>query len=187
MPMDDQEIIALYFRRSEEAISETAAKYGGYCHSIAYNILHSGEDAQECVSDTYLAAWRAIPPTRPRILSAFLGRITRRLSLDRWRSSHAAKRGGGELPLTLDELAGQLAGSQSVEGVYQRKELLAALNRRLGELSERERSIFLCRYWYLGSIEAIAQRFGMKENTIKSTLRRTREKLLQSLREEGLL
>ena len=102
--MDDQEIIDLYFQRSENAISETASKYGGYCYSIAYNILTNNEDAEESVSDTYLAAWNAMPPRRPSILATFLGKITRRLSIDRWRSRNAYKRGGGEIILALEEL-----------------------------------------------------------------------------------
>lgn len=105
--MEDAQIVELYFARSEQAIVETDTKYGGYCYSIAYNILCSPEDAEESVSDTYLAAWRAMPPRRPSILATFLGKITRHLSIDRWRSRSAYKRGGGEMPLALEELITQ--------------------------------------------------------------------------------
>ena len=97
--MDDQNIIALYWARSETAISETAQKYGGYCFSIAKNILTNHEDAEESVNDTYLTAWNAMPPRRPSILATFLGKITRRLAIDRWRYRNACKRGGGEVTL----------------------------------------------------------------------------------------
>lgn len=102
--LEDQGILALFFKRSEQAIEETDKKYGRYCYSIAYNILSNREDSEESVSDTYLAAWRAIPPRRPRCFSAFLGKITRHISIDRWRRDHAKKRGGGEILLALEEL-----------------------------------------------------------------------------------
>ena len=100
--MDDKRIIDLYWERSESAISETAAKYGGYCFSIAYNILFSKEDSEESVNDTYLTAWNTMPPRRPQMLAAFLGKMTRYISLDRWKKRTAAKRGGGQVPLVLD-------------------------------------------------------------------------------------
>ena len=99
--MNDDQIIQLYFDRSEQAIKETDTKYGGYCYSIAYNILTNPEDAEESVSDTYLSAWNAMPPRRPSILATFLGKITRRLAIDRWRYRNACKRGGGEVTLVL--------------------------------------------------------------------------------------
>ena len=102
--MEDQGILALFFKRSEQTIEETDKKYGRYCYSIAYNILSNREDSEESVSDTYLAAWRAIPPRRPRCFSAFLGKITRHISIDRWRMDHAKKRGGGEILPALEEL-----------------------------------------------------------------------------------
>ena len=102
--MEDAEIIELYFRRSEEAIAESDRKYGAYCSSIAWRILKSREDSEECVSDTWLRAWGAMPPARPRFLRAFFGKITRNLSLGRYERDHAAKRGGGEVSIALDEL-----------------------------------------------------------------------------------
>ena len=112
--MEDQGILALFFKRSEQAIEETDKKYGRYCYSIAYNILSNREDSEESVSDTYLAAWRAIPPRRPRWFSAFLGKITRHISIDRWRRDHAQKRGDGEILVALEEL-GECVGSQDME------------------------------------------------------------------------
>ncbi len=113
--MEDLQIIELFWQRSESAVTETARKYGRYCHTIAYNILHSREDSEECVNDTYLNAWRTIPPQRPERLSTFLGKITRNLSLKRWEQYHAEKRGAGQTALALDELAECVPASDNVE------------------------------------------------------------------------
>lgn len=185
--MEDNQIIDLYFARSESAISETAVRYGGYCFSIASNILASREDAEESVSDTWLAAWNLIPPKRPAILAAFLGKITRHLSIDRWRKNAAAKRGGGEVELAIEELSESLAGSANVEEAYDRKELIRGLNRALGKLNETERSVFLCRYWYLDSNADIAVHFGFTEAKVRTMLSRVREKIRKELKQEGLL
>lgn len=184
--MDDQEIVELYFSRSETAIAQTASKYGGYCYSIAYNILTNQEDAEESVNDTYLAAWNAMPPRRPSILATFLGKITRHLSIDRWRSRSAYKRGGGEMVLALEEL-GECAGGQTAEQAYARKELARQINRFLAALPETECSVFLCRYWYLDSIADIAEHFGFSQSKVASMLHRTRGKLREQLEKEGLL
>ena len=123
--MDDQKIVDLYWQRSEKAIEETDSKYGGYCFSIAYNVLANKEDAEESVSDTYMAAWNELPPHRPSILAAFLGKITRNISISRWRSRSAYKRGGGEIVLALEELDECVADSQNVEADYIRREAAA--------------------------------------------------------------
>jgi len=185
--MEDRQIIDLYWKRSEIAIGETAAKYGHYLQSIAYNILTDREDAQECVNDTYLAAWNRLPPQRPGILSAFLGKITRYISISRWRSRSAYKRGGGEMPLALEELAGCVSDGLDVETQYQRKETVAAVNRFLDTLRDEERNIFLRRYWFLDSTEAIATRYGISQSKVSTTLHRTRKKLRTNLEKEGLL
>lgn len=185
--MDDNSIIDLYFDRDQSAISETAAKYGGYCYSIAHNILKSPEDAEESVNDTYLSVWNIIPPHRPGIFSAFLGKITRHLSIDRWRNYHAAKRGGGEVILALDELHDFVSDGSSVEESYTRKEQLRGLNRALEALSETERSLFLCRYFYLDNCPDIARHFGFSETKVRTILSRTRKKIRQSMEREGLL
>ena len=183
--MEDRAIVELYWNRSEDALTETASKYGGYCYSIAYNILANREDAEESVSDTYLAAWSTMPPKRPAILSTFLGKLTRRISIDRWRKRTAGKRGGGEVDLALEELGNCIAGNQNVEGTYIQKELTGAVNRFLDTLPQTERNIFLCRYWYLDPIANIAVTFGYSESKVASMLHRLRRKLRQQLEKEG--
>lgn len=183
--MDDNAIIELYWTRSERAISETAVKYGGYCFSIAYNILSSKEDSEESVNDTYLAAWNAMPPKHPSILATFLGKITRYISLDRWKHRSAAKRGGGEVVLALDELEECVASGESVEQAYASKELLQCVNGFLDALPETERRVFLRRYWYLEPIADIAKRFDFSQSKVTSMLHRTRGKLRQVLEKEG--
>ena len=184
--MNDKNIVDLYFNRDEEAITQTDKKYGRYCYSIAYNILTNKEDAEESVSDTYMTAWRAIPPRRPSVLSTFLGKITRHISIDRWRERSAYKRGGGEVTLALDELEDCVAGLQNVEMEYERKELIRAYVKFLDTLPITERRVFLCRYWYVDSIEAIAEKFGFSQSKVKTMLHRTRAKLRMQLAEEGL-
>ena len=183
--MDDKTIVDLYFLRNEDAIGLTEEKYGPYCYSIAYNILSNREDAQESVSDTYLAAWNAIPPRRPSVLSAFLGKLTRHISIDRWRQRTAAKRGGGEVAVALEELSECVAGLQNIELEYERTELMKAYTRFLQELPETERRVFLGRYWYMESIEAIAAKFGFSQSKVKMLLQRTRIKLRLRFEEEG--
>ena len=183
--MNDKSIVDLYFNRDEEAITQTDKKYGRYCYSIAYNILMSKEDAEESVSDTYMTAWKAIPPRRPSVLSTFLGKITRHISIDRWRERSAYKRGGGEVTLALEELEDCVAGLQNVEMEYERKELIQAYVKFLDILPVTERRVFLCRYWYVDSVEAIAEKFGFSQSKVKTMLYRTRVKLRKQLAEEG--
>ena len=185
--MDDSEIIELYFQRSEEAVTQTASKYGKYCYQIAYHILSSREDFEESVNDTYLAAWNTMPPRRPTILSAFLGKLTRYISLDRWKKRSAQKRGGGQVALSLEELEECISGSNNPEKEVDRKELLRYLNRFLDALPETQRKVFVCRYWYLESIPEIAARFGFSESKVTAMLHRLREKLRARLQLEGLL
>ena len=184
--MDDNGILDLYWKRSEDAITETANKYSGYCFSIAYNILSDKEDSEETVSDTWLTAWNVIPPRRPSLLSAFLGKITRNLSIDRWRVRTAQKRGGGEMAIALEELGECVSGGISPEGAVERKELVQSFNRFLDGLQATERSVFLCRYWYLDSVPAIALQFGFSRSKVSSMLHRTRKKLRVHLEKEGL-
>ena len=183
--MDDKSIVDLYFSRDQEAITQTDKKYGHYCYRIAYNILTNKEDAEESVSDTYMTAWRAIPPRRPSVLSTFLGKITRHISIDRWRERAATKRGGGEVPLALEELKDCVAGMQNVEMDYERKEIVKAYVKFLDTLPITERRVFLCRYWYVESIETIADKFGFSQSKVKTMLYRTRTKLRKQLAEEG--
>ncbi len=184
--MEDSAIIDLYWARQERALEETAGKYGGYCRSIACNILFSPEDAEECVNDTWLRAWNAMPPQRPKILSAFLGKITRNLSLDRYKHSHAEKRGGGQLPIALEELGECISGKDCVEEELELRELSRLLDTFLRQLPQRECCIFLRRYWFVESIGEIARRYAMAEGSVKSTLFRTRRKLREYLEKAGV-
>lgn len=183
--MDDAKIVQLYLNRDEQAIPETASKYGNYCISIAKNILANYEDAQECVNDTYLNTWNAIPPHRPKMLSTFLGKIVRNLAFDRYKHNTADKRGGGEIAAVLDELAGCVSGKENVEQAYEYKELVVAINDFLRTLSAEKRNIFVCRYWYTDSISNIAARYGMTYAAVSMTLNRLRTKLHDYLIERG--
>ena len=185
--MEDSQIVNLYFARDEQAIQETDSKYGSYCYSIAYNILTSQEDAEESVSDTYMAAWKAMPPRRPAILATFLGKITRHLSIDRWRSNNRQKRGGGEIIVALEELEECASECSSVEKAFERKQFAVVLNQFLDSLPETERRIFLCRYWYMDSVSTIAKYYGFSESKVTSMLYRTRGKLRTVLEREKLL
>ena len=185
--MDDSSIVALYWERSENAIRQTDLKYGAYCRSIAYNILVSREDSEESVNDTYLDAWNAMPPHKPSMLSTFLGKITRRIAIDRWRARNAAKRGGGEVVLALEELSDCVSGTQSTEQLLQNRELISSYQAFLDTLPVTQRRVFLCRYWYLEPIETIAQRFGFSRSKVKSMLHRIRGKLRTHLEKEGYL
>ena len=184
--MEDNAIIDLYFKRSEQAIVETDTKYGGYCYSIAYNILSNREDSEESVSDTYMAAWNTIPPRRPNFLNAFIGKLTRHISIDRWRKSSAKKRGGGEIILALDELE-NCVDVHNTENTFERKELTRVLNQFLSSLPETERNVFLCRYWYMDSISDISNYYSFSNSKVTSMLHRIRKKLRTVLEEEGLL
>ena len=183
--MEDKRIVDLYWERSEIAISETANKYGRYCHYIAHNILHNNEDSEECVNDTYNDAWQSMPPHRPSILSTFLGKITRRISIDLWRKYSAKKRGGGVVALALEELEECVSGTGDVEEGVERLELQRKLNAFLLALSQVDRQVFMCRYWYMDSISDIAKQFACSESKIKSMLYRTRNKLRVMLEKEG--
>ena len=185
--MEDKEIIELYNRREETAISCTAEKYGTYCFSIANNILHSHEDSEECVNDTWMKAWNAIPPTVPTYLRVFLGKITRNLSFDKYRASHSESRGGGQMAVVLDELEEIVAGSSDVEAHYEQKELVEAINTYLKKLPERECNIFVRRYFYAEETSDIAKRYQLKESNVLMILSRTRKKLRTFLKEEDFL
>ena len=184
--MDDLQIIDLYWARSESAIAETARKYGPYCRSIARNILHSEEDSEECVNDTWLKAWEAMPPRRPASLSAFLGRITRNLSLNRRKALSAEKRGGSQADLAAEELRDVLPAAGSVEKTVEDRELAAVFDRFLSQLGEEARRLFVRRYWYLSPIREIAVEYGMSESKVKMSLLRSRRKLKELLEKEGI-
>ena len=182
--MDDKKIISLYFDRNQTAITETSKKYGRYLHKISYNILADMSDAEECVNDTYLTAWNTIPPKKPSVLSVFLARITRFASIDVLRRKTADKRGGGEMPLLLEELGDCVSNGDSVFEEYAKKALAEALQKFLWALPMRDRTVFLKRYFYAMSVSDIARQMGMTENNVSKVLSRTREKLKLCLEKE---
>jgi RNA polymerase sigma-70 factor (ECF subfamily) len=183
--MTDEKIIDLYWARSEKAIEETDRAYGRYFTSIAYGILKNQEDAKETVNDTYLAAWNSMPPERPRHLKAFLGAVTRRLSINRAERNTAQKRGGAQYPLALDELLECVADKDSLPDPVDLVALTDALNAFLRSLPTDARRMFIRRYWYMDSIADIASAFAASESRVKSTLARAREELRKTLEKEG--
>jgi len=185
--MDDKQLVELYWARDERSLSITADKYGKYLHTIAMNILEANEDAEEAVNDTYHDAWNSMPPHRPSVLATFLGKITRHLSIDKWRARNAAKRGNGEAALVLGELEGCVSGSEDVAASVEAKELVRYINAFLDSLAETERNVFLCRYWYMDSIDSIAKRFGYSRSKVTSMLFRMRNRLKELLEKEGLI
>ena len=184
-PADQEEIIALYNARDEKAIQRTADALGAYCHTVAYNILGNAEDAEECVNDTYLAVWNAIPPARPASFKHFVTRILRNLALNRYKEQHRDKRGGGQVPLALEELSEVVSDTEDVPADYARQELLESIAAFLRGCSARDRGIFLDRYVRLESTEALSERYGVKEAQVLLILSRTRKKLKAYLEKEG--
>lgn len=184
--MEDNSIIELYFSRSEDALKQTQTKYGKYLYSIAYNILHNNEDAEECVNDVYQKSWEAIPPTRPLRFGAFLGKIAHNTALNRYRHNTADKRYEG-ICAQLDELEEMLASDSYVESMLEEKELTEAINTFLEGISKKSRILFVRRYWYMDSIREIAGRMGMTENNVKVSLKRSRDRLWKHLVKEGFL
>ncbi len=184
--MKDTQIIDLFWARSEDAIAQTAQKYGGYCHTIAFNILRNQEDSEECVNDTYWKAWGLLPPRRPQRLATFLGKITRNLSLDRYRHLSADKRGGGQVTLALEELSACIPSCDDTDGIVEEMVLTQLLNRFLAGLSAEHRKIFMQRYWYLSTVKDIAGDLGITESKVKMVLMRTRNALREKLEEEGI-
>ena len=182
--MEDAHIVRLFWERDQTAISESSKKYGKYCHSIAYGILADQGDAEESVNDAYLDAWNTMPPHRPAVLSTFLGKLTRRVSIDKWRARRAEKRGGGEVALALDELEECVPDGRSVEAEVERAELARVIDGFVMSLPPMERRVFLRRYWYLDPIAAIAEQFGFSQSKVKMMLHRQRAKLLAHLEKE---
>ena len=183
--MTDTELVQLYWDRDQGAITQSQAQYGGYCYSIAHSILNSREDSEECVNDTWLKAWNAIPPHKPNKLSLFLGRITRNLAFNKYKMDRAKKR-GGELPLILDELDDCVPSRDSVEQAIADSELERLIHDFLHGLPERERKIFLLRYWRNAPIREIGAALSMSENNVKASLFRSRKKLKAIFEKEAV-
>ena len=183
--MTDLQIIELYWNRSEDAITQTNQKYGAYCFTVANTILSDAQDAEECVSDTWLKAWLAIPPQRPDKLKLFLAKITRNLSVDRLKARLAQKRGGGEAELVLEELDQCIPTSMDTEQAYSMKELGRFINQFVRALPEREGNLFIRRYFYGEAVETIALRYHIKPHNAAVILSRVRLKLKRHLEQEG--
>ena len=184
--MNDNEIIALYFDREQQAIEQTASKYGRYCHIIAWNILNDHEDSEECVNDAYLETWNAIPPTRPANLKAFVGKITRNKAINLFEKRSAAKRGGGQTTLCLEELAECVSGKDDLNSLNDYNFLVECINEFLSGLRKEQRIIFVRRYWYGSSVQEIAQDLRLGESNVKVTLSRLRGRLKNYLEKEGV-
>lgn len=183
--MEDGEIIGLYHQRNEKAIQESDRKYGGMCRRIAKNILYIREDAEECVNDTWYAAWNSMPPGRPQSLGAFLGRITRNLSISRWRSGHAKKRGGG-MEILLSELDDCVPAADLVEQRISQKELARVLDAWLDSLPKEESVLFVRRYWYGDAVKILAAKKRCTPNQMAQQMLRLRKKLKRFLEQEGV-
>ena len=183
--MEDLEIVARFWNREESAIVLCEKASGSYCRSIALHILEDVSDAEECVNDTYQAAWDSIPPNKPVILSTYLGKLTRRISLKRLRSRDAQKRGSGQVAVSLEELAECIPGGHSAETQLEYQELVAILNQFLSTLPPEERRVFLRRYWHAMSIREICDQFHFSKSKVESMLHRTRKKLRSCLEKEG--
>ena len=184
--MNDLQIVEMYWNRNEQAITVTAEKYGTYCYSVAYGILHNEEDSKESVNDTYMSAWNSMPPHKPNVLKTFLGKITRRLSIDKLKRKNAEKR-GGEIAEVLDELSECISPSGDPIAEMEKETLDKTINAFVKELKDTEQRVFLCRYWYAKPVKEIAKLFGFSESKVKVMLMRTRNKLKARLETEGLL
>ena len=182
--MEDNKIVELFLARSEDAITETASQYGSYCYAIAYNILANVEDADESVNDTYMGAWNSIPPQRPIALSTYLGKLTRRISINRWHSNNAEKRGGSDVAMSIDELSECLPSNTTVEDEVEIRLLSSIVSDFLRSLPDNKRRVFVCRYWYSYSIDEISKLFGYSKTKTANMLSRLRRGLKKWLEEE---
>ena len=184
--MNDREIVDLYWQRSEQAIAETDKKYGKYCRIVAYNILENTQDSEECVNDTWLAAWNSMPVNRPERLNAYLAKITRNFALAKVVKRSAKKRGGGELDLALEELDDCVPSDSCLEKEVEDRALAESINTFVDLLPEEEQLIFISRYWFFASEREIAEKQGCSRSRISAMLKRSRDKLKTYLLQEGL-
>ena len=184
--INDSKIVELLLARSELALEELRIKYNHYCHTIAFNILGNNEDCEECVNDAYLRVWNSVPPNAPTNLSSYIGKITRNLALDKVRAKNASRRGGGDSLLSLDELSQVIHGEDIFEKREDSREISAALNKFLGNLSKLERGVFMQRYWLMEPIASIALHYDISESKTTSMLHRLRGKLKKFLEKEGI-
>ncbi|MBR4309044.1 MAG: sigma-70 family RNA polymerase sigma factor [Oscillospiraceae bacterium] len=183
--MEDNKIIELFFRRSEQALEEVALKYGAITKQLAIHILHDPQDAEECINDAYLAAWNSIPPQKPETLSAYLCRLVRNLAIKKYHYNTAAKR-NSNYDVALCELENCFPSSASVEGSFDAAETAQSINAFLGKLDRKDRLLFVRRYWYADSVEALAKLLHVKPHAVSVRLYRIREKLKKHLAKEGI-
>lgn len=183
--MTDAQIVELYHARDEKAIRETQTKYQKYLMKIAFNVLQDPADSEESVNDTYLAAWNSMPPHKPAVLSAYLGKLTRRISIDLFRKKNRQKRKGSEYAVSLTELEECVSGGETPEEGLELKELADAIGRYLQTVSKDARNLFIGRYYYMDPLKEVASYCGMTEAGAKSLLFRTREGLRAYLVKEG--
>ena len=186
-PMEDKDIVELYWQREEKAIDETDYKYRRYLYTIAYNVLFDNLDCEECLNDTYLGTWNSIPPAKPTLLQSFLSKIMRNIALDRYRKNTAQKRIPSELTMSLEELDAYMPSADSVEEEYLVKEVSRLLNGYLHGLDERSEFVFICRYYCADRISTIANLLNVSENTVFRDLTSIREGLRELLKKEGFL
>ncbi len=187
MPMDDAKIVELYFRRDEKAIEETDFKYKKYLFSVAYNLLHDRLDCEECLSDTYLGAWNAIPPSRPNVLKAFLTTIARRVAIKRYHAGLRKRAIPSELTVSLSELEAFVSGDEDVCSDFDAERLGSVISDFLRSLSERRRFIFMSRYYVADPIDTIASDLGLSRSTVNKELAAIRSDLKEKLESEGYL
>ncbi|MBD5129883.1 MAG: sigma-70 family RNA polymerase sigma factor [Ruminococcaceae bacterium] len=183
--MEDDEIVRLFLKRDERALTELQSKYARLCRSIAENILKNRTDAEDCVNDAYYKVWNSIPPYEPKSLRAFVARVAKNTALDIYDAYHTEKRGGGDSPLSLNELGDLVSGGSTVESSLENRELLAEINAFLSSLPGEKRRLFVNRYWYFYSTFELAEMYGMREHTVVVTLSRTRKALKEYLRKRG--
>lgn len=183
--LEDAQIVRLYWKREERAITESDVKYGAYCYTVANNILSNHEDTKECVNDTWVRAWNTIPPQKPKSLKPFFAKIIRNLALNRYEMQNAKKRGGDMVTIALEELDECVSSREDVESAYFAKLLQKNVNLFLHTIPKRECDIFLCRYFFLETTDKIAQRYGMRESNVLVILSRVRKKLRKFLIKEG--
>ena len=183
--MRDETIVRKFWDRNEDAVTEAKKHYDAYCLYIAENILFNKQDAEECFNDALLAAWNSIPPQRPENLKTYLGKLTREIAIDRWRKNKAQKRAAAEPILSFDELEDML-GAGSVEEAVEDKELARHISAFLRTLRKTERNVFVRRYWFCDPIEKIGERYGFSKGKVAMMLKRTRDRLAEYLKKEGL-
>ena len=184
--MDDRSIVELFLERSEEAILQTDIKYGRYCHRVAFNVLGNTEDSEECVNDAYMRVWGSIPPNEPESLSSYVGKITRNLALDKLRHKNSDKRGNGEVPVLLDELAECVSGADELARRQDSAEITEAINSFLATLNQVERGVFMRRYWMMEPVADVADRYNISVSKTTTMLFRLRGRLKKHFMKEGI-